>query len=182
MLRKPTKHRIGAIGKFGAAIALMTIGASVAQAHEEQTNFEMTVIQDAAFGSKIVSGRLADAIERIEARDARPGQKFFAKNNLCVAYTMSGELEKAMAECNAAIELVQSRMKYLDDIDSAIYARYTAMALSNRGVLQAMRGETDLARSDFEDARRYPGFVLGATQESRISRNPLSTGERSITV
>ena len=156
MLRKSTKRRTGTIGKVTAAIALLAIGITAAQAHEVQTKFEMTVIQDAAFGSKIVSGRLADAIERIESRNVRPGLKFFAKNNLCVAYTMSGELEKAMTECNAAIELVQSRMKYLDDIDSVIYARYTAMALSNRGVLQAMRGATDLARSDFEEASKIP--------------------------
>ena len=156
MLRNTLNNRAITLLRMSSTVAILLAGMATAQGHETKTSFEMIVVSDAAYGKQIKSGQTALAIEKIEATPVRSSQKFFAKNNLCVAYTMTGDFAKAMAECNAAIETIQAQATFLDDLESVINARYTAMALSNRGVLQAMLGETDLARSDFEKAKQLP--------------------------
>ncbi|MEM9208261.1 MAG: tetratricopeptide repeat protein [Pseudomonadota bacterium] len=156
MLRNTTQVEARKRQLISSVLALLLIGSATAHSHETDTHFEMTVIRNAAFGSKIAAGQTQFAIDKIEAARSRPKDRFFVKNNLCVAYTMTSDFDKAASECDAAVEAVQSKARHLDDIDSVIYARYTAMALSNRGVLRAMLGQPDKARTDFEQARKLP--------------------------
>ena len=141
-----TGLKCAALGLTG----LITLGATNAMSHEVDSKFAMTVIRDAAHGAKIVAGNYGGAIERLADGRYRSSEKFFAANNLCVAYTMTSRFDAAEESCSTAVEMIQ-RDRLTDE--SSIAARYHAIALSNRGVLRAMSGEGEMAREDFEAAR-----------------------------
>lgn len=77
-----------------------------------------------------------------------------AATNLCVAYTMKRELEGAFEACEKALTLARR-------VDKATGARLrasaTARALTNRGVLRAVTGDSIGAASDFREATRSSG-------------------------
>ncbi len=131
--------------------ALISLGATSAMSHDVNSKFAMTVIRDAAHGAKIVAGNYGGAIERLADGRYRSSEKFFAANNLCVAYTMTSRFDAAKESCSTAVEMMQ-RDRLTDA--STIAARYYAIALSNRGVLRAMNGEGEMAREDFEAASK----------------------------
>ncbi len=138
--------------RLGVAIAASLAIASPAVAHDPKLAFEMTVIQDAAYGSRVMAGKLADAISKISAATIRPSGRFFAETNLCVAYTKSGDFDSAERACDEAIALASMQGSSTSDYRSRIARRYEALALSNRGVLSALSGNGDSARRDFRDA------------------------------
>jgi hypothetical protein len=75
-----------------------------------------------------------------------------AATNLCVAYTVKRELEGAYTACGEALTLARR-------VDKAPGARLrgspaTARALTNRGVLRAIAGDSLGAAADFRDADR----------------------------
>ena len=134
------------------ALTLATALTSLqAQAETAPAHFEMTVIADAAYGQHIEAGRADAAISKIDISNTRPSERFFANNNLCVALTKTGELDKAEAVCNKAlgIELENSKVPVSE---KRAQRDYVAMAYSNRGVLRALAGDLGAARQDFAAA------------------------------
>ena len=121
-------------------------------AHSELENFEMTVVTDAAFGHKVMDGELDAAIKSIEASHSRPSSEFFAQNNLCVAYTKSGQFSDAEMACDAAISKTLSGRQLKLAENGPAERRYAAIALSNRGVLHALMGDEGRAAADFTAA------------------------------
>jgi hypothetical protein len=77
-----------------------------------------------------------------------------AETNLCVAYTVKRELDRAYEACAKALTLARR-------VDNATAARFrsaaTARALTNRGVLRAVSGDTLGAAADFREAARSSG-------------------------
>ena len=148
-------NRTGKLARPLVLAALLVIGAPVA-AHETDPVYTMTVIVDAAHGSKVAAGRYERAIEKITARNS--GRDAYPKQtNLCVAYTKTGALDKATEACEEALAIA------LDGTDTrAVLAgtaqpakldrMYLALALSNLGVLHAAKGSTDAARKNFREA------------------------------
>lgn len=138
-----------------SSIAIMATGA---RAHELPSNFEMNVIKDEAAGMKILEGDIDVAIDEIARTEVRPAEKFFVDNNLCVAYTLSKEFALAEKACDNALDTMA-----LTRVPKAYWhrpdVRYRAIALSNRGVLRAMTGKTELARADFADAQRLSAGI-----------------------
>lgn len=125
-------------------------------AQEADPVYTMTVIVDTAHGGKIVAGKYQQAIERITSRK-RGADAYAEQTNLCVAYTKTGELDKAKTACEAALATVldnrSPRRSYPgsargDGVDSY----YLALALSNLGVLHAAEGSPDIARKTFQEA------------------------------
>ncbi len=129
----------------------LTCGA-VSLAHPQLENFEMTVVSDAAFGRKVMDGKLESAIRGIEASTTRPALEFFAQNNLCVAYTKTGQFNDAEKACDAAIAKTLPARQLKASGYTQVDRRYAAMALSNRGVLRALMGEKVRAEEDFSAA------------------------------
>lgn len=134
-------------------IALACAYAASANALAKDT-FEMSSYSNWAGGASIDSGDYAGAI----AAASRWGMTtdtvsmLGAATNLCVAYTVSRELALARKACDTAVTLA----KRVDDSgwknlrrDSA-----TASALSNRGVLRALSGDSVGAATDFRAAIR----------------------------
>lgn len=143
-----------------AAITATALLCSAAALHAEEVKlvYTLTAIEDISYGEAVVAGDYDAAIEGIlsSARVARGG--FEAQTNLCVAYTRSGDFEKADASCDAALTALKKRYRTSTATGTApFYSRrthekYLALALSNRGVLRVVSGKPDLAREDFEKA------------------------------
>ncbi len=125
-------------------------------AQEADPAYTMTVIIDAAHGSKVAAGKYERAIDKITARKSTQDQ-YSRQTNLCVAYTKTGELDKATEACEAALAITirskKPRSSYLGSAESDRIDRvYQALALSNLGVLHAAKGSPEFARKSFREA------------------------------
>ena len=141
--------------KFAATLAFSALTFSVsAGAAEQQAAYTMTAISNASFGQQVTVGKYGQAIEKITSPKFKTKTSFSAVTNLCVAYTKTGDLGRAAAKCDTALEKTRARVKFRRSGDAG-YGRTPAdlaIALSNRGVLHAVQGETDLAREVFLEA------------------------------
>ena len=124
------------------ALLAALLAAAPLAAEETDPAYTMMVIIDAAHGSKVTAGKYERAIEKITARKSSR-DPYSRQTNLCVAYTKTGELDKATRACEAALALTR---------DGKIDRMYRAVALSNLGVLHAAKGSQDIARRTFLEA------------------------------
>jgi tetratricopeptide (TPR) repeat protein len=133
---------------------MLAVTAPIAQAEEEQSAaaYVMTVIGDRAAGEQLISGAYAQAIENLTATTVTRSSRFAAANNLCVAYTKTNRLSEAERACRAAIR--SSKATYTSWYDVNSTRDFYAVALSNRGVIHAVSGDTEQARQDFRAAMR----------------------------
>jgi tetratricopeptide (TPR) repeat protein len=116
----------------------------------------MTVIVDAAHGGKVAAGKYERAIEKITASKSKR-DPYSKQTNLCVAYTKTGELDKATEACEAALALtLDSRSPRRSSLGAAQVRKadrvYMALALSNLGVLHAAKGSPEIALRTFREA------------------------------
>ncbi len=132
--------------------------ATTAVAHEESPKYTMTIIKNVSYSQKVARGDYDEAIEKLTARKYRGRETYASKTNLCVAYTKSGDLDNAQVACNAALDQIRARkdrslkVGFLPEYTASGYRAYLALALSNRGVLHAVNGDEEQARSDFMEA------------------------------
>lgn len=121
---------------------------------------EMISYSNAPAGPEIAAGDYDAAIASASSRSWRlyPETALIASTNLCVAYTMKGELDRAETACAEALSRAErvdraarhsGRLLPKDDA--------TARALTNRGVLRAISGNALLAAADFREAERMSG-------------------------
>jgi tetratricopeptide (TPR) repeat protein len=140
---------------LGALLFSATISAPALAENEGAAPFKMAVISNEAYGRSVTSGKFAQAIDSITAGGHRSRDRFADQNNLCVAYTKTSDLEKASVACNAAIARLKRRKSRAStsawnySAEGHAYRSELALALSNRGVLLAATGETELAKKDF---------------------------------
>jgi tetratricopeptide (TPR) repeat protein len=125
-------------------------------AQEIDPAYTMTFIIDAAHGSKVATGKYERAIEKIMASKS-VRDPYSQQTNLCVAYTKTGELDKATEACEAAVAITldsnKRRSSFSGPAQSERLERfYRALALSNLGVLHAAKGSPDIARRSFREA------------------------------
>jgi tetratricopeptide (TPR) repeat protein len=153
-----SRNNLGRPRRLSRPLALLASLVTCAPVAAQETDpvYTMTVIVDAAHGSKIVAGKYQRAIEKISG-GKRTGDAYARQTNLCVAYTKTGELDKATAACEAALALMldskHPRRSYPGSARDGDNDRfYLALALSNLGVLQAAKGSPDIARRTFEEA------------------------------
>ena len=125
-------------------------------AQEAQPVYTMTVIIDAAHGQKVAAGKYDRAIAKLSAKrfstNAYPDH-----TNLCVAYTKTGEIEKATVACEAAVAAMRKKAitgnkSFVPAHQAAANRMYLALALSNLGVLDVVKGEAEAAREKVEEA------------------------------
>lgn len=140
-----------------AALALPAV-LSFGAAHAADVEaFEMNAYVDGAGGRAVLAGRLDDAIA--EAESARRGTRADAlvrATNLCVAYTLERAFDAAEPACKEALEAAKA---FDADRGSLVRGRpATAKALSNLGVLQALKGETAEAGARFHEAARFDAW------------------------
>lgn len=143
---------------LSARLLFTMIGATVSiVATDALAELEMGSYLNAPGGIEIEAGAydaaIAAASSAIWQHDAE--SKLIAATNLCVAYTVKRELEGAYAACAKALTLARRA-------DNAAGARLresyaTARALTNRGVLRAVTGDSRGAAADFREAERLSG-------------------------
>lgn len=132
------------------AVMLTLISAVAAQAREESPHgYVMTVYQDSSYGSALVDGSYDSVISKLESRGRAGSSELTRQVSLCVAYAKTKQMNKAITACDLAIAASENslRLRTGDELD---FDR--AVALSNRGVLHAIEGDADLAKSMFEMA------------------------------
>ncbi len=125
-------------------------------AQETDPAYTMTVIIDAAHGSKVAAGKYERAIEKITASKS-VRDPYSQQTNLCVAYTKTGELDKATEACEAALAITLDEKRLRSSfsgpaLSDRVERVYRALALSNLGVLHAAKGSPDIARKSFREA------------------------------
>ena len=119
-------------------------------------SLKMGSYSNAPSGKEIEAGNYDAAIVLARTPIARHDVEaaLIAATNLCVAYTVKRELDGAYEACGEALTLARR-------VDKATGARFrstaTARALTNRGVLRAVSGDTLGAAADFREAARSSG-------------------------
>jgi tetratricopeptide (TPR) repeat protein len=138
----------------------------IAQAQENSAAYVMTVIDDQAAGDQVVSGAYGQAIESLTALISKPGNKFAVNNNLCVAFTKTNRLPEAEQACSAALRT--SRTTYASWYDINSKRDFYAVALSNRGVIRAVSGDTEQARQDFRTAMKFSSTLIAPAENLAV--------------
>ncbi len=134
------------------ACAALAATSDSAFANDKKSAYRMAVFIDAAEGRAVHRGKYERAIARLtEERRYHDYDPFARHTNLCVAYTKTGDFEKAEIACGQAVTLYAN--------SEAESERDRSLALSNRGVLHALRGNVELARADFEAATELYRYV-----------------------
>ncbi len=124
---------------FTAAITTVPANAGETAITQSASGYQMAAVIDRARGGAVMAGDYSEAIAKL-GDSSRMG--FESSTNLCVAYTMTGELDNANRACTAALALSE-RSNIRRDI---------AVALSNLGVVKAVKGDLSGARRDFTRA------------------------------
>jgi tetratricopeptide (TPR) repeat protein len=168
------RNRIVAVSRPLTLVAALIACAPIS-AHEVDPAYTMTIIIDAAHGSKVAAGEYERAIEKITASNSKR-DRYSKQTNLCVAYTKTGELDKATDACEAALAIMLDDRKpgrsYLGPKQAEKADRvYTALALSNLGVLHAAKGRPERARKSFRKALELEtGLSAPETNLERLER------------
>ncbi|MDJ0699386.1 MAG: hypothetical protein QNJ07_05975 [Woeseiaceae bacterium] len=164
------KHGVASQIRYAVlAFAGLVVMSGSASAEDNKSAYSMAVIIDAAEGRDVRKGKYEQAIAKLtEAKRNRTDDEFARSTNLCVAYTKTGELEKAEIACDQAV------MLYADNRFEP--ERYRALALSNRGVLRAVKGDVELARADFEAATEI--YRLGRFTKDNLARVAMETSSQ----
>ncbi len=139
--------------------------------------YTMAVIKDEAHGRRVTAGKYQQAIDRITRGGTRVTDRFADQVNLCVAYAKTRDIDNANASCNAALAGLKRQEAYATrSKKSPLYGSYKrdlAMALSNRGVLFAVSGDTQRAKESFAAA------IELQTSVSHIAENNLERLQQS---
>ncbi len=147
--RKMSQHPARGIA---AATMLLLVSASSLAQPESTSAYQMAVIRNEAFGRVLLSGDYDTGIEKISSYSNKRAKSFAAKNNLCVAYTLTQRFDDAAPVCEAALSISDRYAGYGVSTIGPYTSRDRAIAYSNRGVLRAVTGDFDGARQDFEFA------------------------------
>lgn len=137
-----------------------------------QTTYEFVVVGNEAFGNLVSSGEYQLAIERINGRPK--ADPFAAATNLCVSFSMLGQLDRAAAQCNEALKQAEAALlpgpKRWNARQQA--ATRWAMAYSNRGVFRALSGDLSGAEEDFQMAVDHEAKLNAPTRNvARVQMN-----------
>jgi hypothetical protein len=150
------------------ALSAWTLGA-----HADETSFELRYYENSPGGKELAAHDYAAAIEAASwvSPAADPITALIGSTNLCVAYTMTGSFKAASKSCDAAVALargVDAPAARTLAPDSA-----TSRALSNRGVLRALRGDATGAANDLRAARKTIGSSqLPSRNLAHLERSP----------
>ena len=145
-------------------------------AKETKPVYTMTVVVDAAQGRKVVAGKYDHAIAKLAAKKSR-ARAYEIHTNLCVAYTKTGDIDRATVECEAAVTALRKRDKGTRSSSTPLYVAdanrsQLAVALSNLGVLEVVKGRPEAARQNFELALELDSRLAAARANiDRLARS-----------
>lgn len=161
---KKTLVSIKEVARLGLCVSTLLAYAGNSYGDEERVSaepFEMSVMEETVGAREILAGEFTAGIERIRMAYVLGG-KYDKDTNMCVALTMSQDYDAAENYCMAAKK--RSAIPPRDGLAYMPRNDRKAMALSNLGVLYALRGDVAAARSCFESAIEIghkPGETAG---------------------
>lgn len=152
MYKLESHEKTSTIAKVLFALSL-SVACAPAWSDDSRPKFEMAVYSDAPQGMKILSGKYDQAISKINTKPSS-ADRVHVKTNLCVAYVKAGNIDAADTACEEAVVAAESMNKvrtssFIGQSSAKVRARYLAVALSNRGVVKAVRGDLEAAKLDF---------------------------------
>lgn len=151
--------------KAGAKVCLfgaIAVFGQMAQGGEAPPAYVLTAITDQARGLQVLDGAYDEVIEHLAAAEKK--NRFAENNNLCVAYTKTNNLAEAEKACTAALKSSTLLSRPYDSPRKIGHA----VALSNRGVIRAVSGDIELARRDFQEARKADRYLSTAAENLAI--------------
>ena len=157
-----------------ATVLALALASTTGLADTNGPKYTMTVFEDIRQGAKIIDGEYEQAIEKITANPSKK-DAIRVETNLCVAYAKAGEVELAEKSCDAAITAIEGKKRFTQyaigmETNRDARRRYLAIALSNRGVVKAVKGDLESARKDFDEALQLDSRLAAAkTNLERIS-------------
>ncbi len=147
------KRLNGTLTFIVTCIGVCTLAAASVSA--EETAYEMSAYTNSPGGSEIAKGDYGAAIAVLEHRrrflDSE--DSLIAATNLCVAYTVTRVLDKAAAVCERAVTLAKI-VETVSRRDIRRMREATTKAMTNRGVLRAVSGDSVGATADFKAAAK----------------------------
>lgn len=163
-------------------VALVSIAGAVPVQASEQlpAAYVMTVYENVSYGQAILGKPSETTISRLARKQHK--DRLSNQTNLCVAYVKTKQISKAAEACDSAISASESEARRLRRTEpfgrrsGRIADTGRAIALTNRGVVHALVGETDQARTMFEKAMQ-----LDSTEDSaagNLARLDLRTAAR----
>ena len=147
-LRKPATTLALFLGLLGAL--------SLQAAERPQDDYVMIVYSDLSHGRTILRGAPEKVIARLSRRLDGRNAIVADQINLCVAYTKTKQIELATRHCDAAVaesSRAAERRRSSDPVarqEARAAISNRAIALTNRGVLHAILGESDKAIELFQ--------------------------------
>jgi len=123
-----------------------------------------------------MSGDYTKGIARIGSLGSKSAGTFAAKNNLCVAYTMTKKFDQAVSACEAAVSIGKRNGRYGGSPINPYGTRDLALAYSNRGVLRAVSGDVEGAKQDFEEATEVNADLAAAAENLARLKAKEATG------
>lgn len=141
---------------FGASGSVVAESNGQSNGQSNDLRYTMTVIRDVAQGTSVVKGDYEKAVARITGRRVALNP-FAGFTNLCVAYAKIGKIDEADDACDTALAIVRDpnwehRSGVMTGYGERTRRKYLALALSNRGVLHAIRGDESAAEQSFDEA------------------------------
>ena len=145
--------------------------------------YGVVVIEDAAYGELLTARDADGAIAGISRRLQGNRHGFAELNNLCVAYIISKDISSASPVCERAVGLGERKSRSASAWNIAQRNREYAIALTNRGVLEALTGDHYEAERDFVRASRlFRSLPQPRDNLSRLERkSSLVVGQASTT-
>ncbi len=140
---------------IATGVVAVLVGYTSLYASEPNAIGSMTIYSDVAGASEILSKEYDRAIDIMLLTRGRGETRILLANNLCVAYTLSGQLEPAHVACDNAVHQASRRRNYGDDW----FARrasfrtrrlYKSRAFANRSALRMASGDAIGAARDLE--------------------------------
>ena len=151
------------------------LGTSLAMADDKRPRgYVMVVYSDRAQGEVVLEGEHEKAIAMLLRHDDGRAVKFADQVNLCVAFTKTRRFDQATRFCDMALASSgRETRRPVTNYSLGQYARKVAaadraVALTNRGVLHAVAGESEEARDLFEEAQDVG--VIGKYAQNNLAR------------
>ena len=134
--------------------ALTALSTNAAAQSDAPGSYHVVVIEDSAQGEQLIERDFESAISQLTPLQLSKSATFAEVNNLCVAHILARNIEAAKGVCENAVSHAERSTKGSFDTARPNARRDYAISLVNRGVLQALTGEAQGARLDFERAHR----------------------------
>ena len=127
--------------KNNALLCILLASLGLNLGAEEAQNGAMVIFSDVSSAQEILNGDYTSAIHQMNAAGSE--NPVFLLNNLCVAYTLAGELKNAQQACSEALKQIDQRRNYGSDWfeQKAAYRirqKHRAQALAHLELLRSL--------------------------------------------